>query len=278
MPCDPTEVVGEILGRRAAKGFDPESCDYRCPFLEATCTKRSSSLKGEPYPLCSIRHAIDGVPRQVCVCPKRFHSNDFLDDVVENCWPGDPPANRRIASEVKMAGFGNVDFVIAETGKGGAVERFLSVELQAVDFSGSVLPAYRALRDGEDLEERPDSSPNWSNVYKRFVTQLIRKGYVHHHWGSKVVAVVQDVFYDYIKEWAEFLRTEDVSQSTANIIFMSYKYEKDTARAGGVHKLVLDAVEGTSHADLQQAVIYKRAPSRDDFCRKIEGALSRKSA
>ena len=33
--------------------------------------------------------------------------------------------------------------------------------------------------------------------------------------GSKIVAVVQDVFYDYIKGWAEFLCTKDVRQSTA---------------------------------------------------------------
>ena len=274
MPCDPTEILGEVLGRHPEKGFDPEDLDYECPFLGSRCTKRGGSAPNEPYPVCAIRHPIAGVPRHVCVCPKRFHSVDFLADAVEHCWPGDPPGDYRIAREVKLTGFGNVDFVIAEMGQDDEIEQFLSVELQAMDFSGSVKPAYEALLAGLDLERRPDSGPNWSNVYKRFVSQLVRKGFVHHHWGTKIVAVVQDVFYDYIKGWAEFLRTDDVEQSAANIIFMSYKYKSDTGR--GDRELVLDAVEGTSHADLQQAVIYKEAPSRDVFCKGIATALSRR--
>lgn len=121
---------------------------------------------------------------------------------------------------------------------------------------------------GKDLARR--HCLNWDNVYKRFVTQLIRKGYFHHHWGSKIVAVVQDVVYKYICERFEFMRSPDVRSSTTNIIFMSYRF--DTA---GKPKLVLDTVEGTSHSNLQQAVLYKGAPSRSAFCDQIKRALHR---
>ncbi len=274
MPYDPTEFLGEILGRPAAKGFEPAAHDYECPFLGTRCIKRSTSLGKEPYPVCSIRRKISGDPKQVCVCPKRFYSVDFLTDVVSHCWPGDPPANPQIAREVKMTGFGNVDFVIADIGQGGAIKDFLSVELQAIDITGSVRLAYEALRAGRDVDRRPTYGLNWGNVYKRYITQLIRKGYFHHHWGTKIVAVMQDMVYDYIRNWAEFMRSDDVKGSTVNIIFMAYRYEDDPNHAGA-KRLVLDTVEGTSHANLQQAVLYKEAPSRTAFCEQIKRSLIR---
>ena len=273
LPCDPTEVVGEVLGRPAAKGFDPVAHNYMCPFTSTVCSKRSASLE-VPYPLCSVRRNIEHESKQICVCPKRFYSVDFLNDVVSKCWPGEPPTRLQIASEVTMAGFGNVDFVIADVAQDGGISQFLSVELQAVDISGSVMPAYKALRANQDLDRRPDYGMNFGNVYKRFITQLIRKGYFHHHWGTKVVAVVQDVFYDYIKNWADFLCSKNVKQSTVNIIFMTYRYEDDPYRAGA-QKFVLDTVEGTSHANLQQAVLYKEPLPRDDFCKQIKRSIVR---
>ena len=224
--------------------------------------------------MCSVRRNITGEPKQICVCPKRFHSVDFLTDVVGHCWPGDSPTNPQVAREVTMTGFGNVDFVIADIGQDGAITEFLSVELQAIDISGSVMPAYKALRANQDLDRRPTYGLNFANVYKRYVTQLIRKGYFHHHWGTKVVAVMQDVFYDYIRNWAEFMCSDNVKDSTVNIIFMAYRYEDDPDDAGA-QRLVLDTVKGTSHANLQQAVLYKEAPSRDAFCEQIQRSLVR---
>ena len=266
--------LGEILGRPAERGFDPTASRFQCPFIGSTCTKRSTSLGSEPYPVCSIRRRVAGELKQICVCPKRFYSVDFLADVVEHCWPGDPPSNPKIASEVRMAGFGNVDFVIADIGRDEEVSQFLSVELQAIDITGSVMPAYEALREVRELDRRPSFGLNWSNVYKRYITQLIRKGYFHHHWGTKIVAVMQDVVYDYIRDWAEFMRSDDVKGNTVNIIFMAYRYEDDPNDVGA-QRLVLDKVEGTSHANLQQAVLYKEAPSRDAFCQQIKRSLLR---
>ena len=85
-----------------------------------------------------------------------------------------------------MTGFGNVDFVIADVGENDEIGQFLSVELQAMDITGTVMDAYQALRAGEIMERKKPYGLNWSNVYKRYITQLIRKGYFHHHWGTKI--------------------------------------------------------------------------------------------
>lgn len=278
MPFKPENVIGEVLGVRAKAGVDPSATKFICPFIDSRCIKRSTANKSEPYPVCSIwqksNQALQAHKDLICVCPKRFYAVDFLKDVVTHCWPGKPPANPKVAPEVKMTGFGNVDFVIADMGSDGSVGQFLSVELQAIDITGSVAPAYEALRQSKELAARPSYGLNWDNVYKRYITQLIRKGYFHHHWKSKIVAVMQDHVYQNIVERADFLRSGDVKSDTVNIIFMAYRYEDDPDHPGEF-RLVLSKVEGTSHANLQQAILYKEPPSRDEFCKRIKASAER---
>ena len=85
---------------------------------------------------------------------------------------------------------------------------------------------------------------------------------------------MQDDVYQYVRDWADFMRTADVRENTVNIIFMSYRYEDDLENPGA-KKFVLNEVEGTSHANLQQAVLYKEAPAREQFCEQIQKAFAR---
>ncbi|POF61298.1 NotI family restriction endonuclease [Novacetimonas maltaceti] len=279
MPFEPETIVGEVLGRRAVKGIDPTHTDFECPYIQSRCPKRSTQLPNEPYPVCSLwkpasRKSMQG-PELIFVCPKRFYAVDFLKEVIDHCWPGDKPQNPQIAREVKMEGFGNVDFVIADVKKNNKIEQFLSVELQAIDITGSVFPAYQALRIGEDLEKKPTYGFNWDNVYKRYITQLIRKGYFHHHWKSKIVAVIPEQVYQYILGRAGFMRTAEVKKDPqVNIIFMTYRLEKDPDKVGE-YKPVLVNVEGTSHTNLQNAIMYKDPPQRSAFIDQIKSSLAR---
>lgn len=274
MPCDPTEIIGEILGKPTTSGVDLSDSDYTCPFIHSRCIKRSTSLPGEAYPVCSIWVGKKEDRQLVCVCPKRFYQVDFLPDVVARCWPGTPPRHATVAPEVKMTGFGNVDFVIADVPKADHVEQFLSVELQAIDITGSVMPAYLALRGGTLLVKKPTYGLNWDNVYKRYITQLIRKGFFHHHWHTKIVAVLQDAVYKNVVRRAAFMRSTDVHDDTVNIIFLTYRYKEDASTPGEM-QFVVDQVEGTSHSNLQNAVLYKSAPDRDAFCKRIIRSIER---
>jgi Restriction endonuclease NotI. len=176
-----------------------------------------------------------------------------------------------------MEGFGNVDFVIADVSDAGDVQQFLSVELQTIDITGSVRKAYDAIRAGKQLDKRPSFGFNWKNVYKRYVTQLIDKGFFHHHWNSKIVAVIPEQVYRYIRDNADFMVIPDVRDSKVNIIFMTYVLVDDPDRPGEFIPR-LTTVEGTSHASLKDAVLYKQAPSRDAFVERINAALKRVKA
>lgn len=277
MPCNPETIIGEVLGRRAVKGVDPTATDFECPFIHARCPKRSTQLPDEPYPVCTLWRKNDGGDPEedlIFICPKRFYAVDFLKDVIEHCWPGDKPVNPQVAPEVKMAGFGNVDFVIADVKEDGEVDQFLSVELQAIDITGSVFKAYAAVRNGVELAKRPTYGLNWDNVYKRYVTQLIRKGYFHHHWKSKIVAVIPEQVYQYIIKRADFIRSPDVKSTQVNIIFMTYRLEHDPTRPGE-YRPKLITVEGTSHSSLQNAIMYKEAPQKETFTAQIKRSLVR---
>lgn len=267
MSDDPTKYIAEILGQKPYLGLDPSDQNFHCPFTKKQCSKRANDI---PYPVCTIKRKNSGDP--VCVCPKRFYEIDFVSDVLKYAWPFLPPKNPVVATEVKMEGFGNVDYVLADKGATGKIENFLSIELQAIDITGTVKDAYESIVSGQYLINKKNYGLNWKNVYKRYIHQLISKGFYHHHWESKIIAILQDKLYNYMKEDASFLMTKNVKDKNTNIIFMVYKFEYDTKS-----NLVwtLDNVEGTHHSNLQSAILYKTPPSRSAFCQKIEAALSR---
>jgi hypothetical protein len=78
-----------------------------------------------------------------------------------------------------MENFGNVDFVIADVDhERKNVKQFISVELQTVDITGSVESAYQAIINSRLTMEKDFSyGINWENVRKRYITQLINKGF-----------------------------------------------------------------------------------------------------
>lgn len=270
---DPLTIVAEILGEPADRMRNPANADYRCPFINSTCVKRShSGLKGNsPYPVCSVWHS----ERLICVCPKRLFEIELLQDVLDHCWPGGkPPENPRVAYEITMKGFGRVDFVVADVSTAGEILSFVSVELQAVDLNGTVYPAYEAITNNELLSERPSYGVNWANVRKRYVNQLITKGFFHHHWQSRIVSVIQLPLYEHFRDSIQFDELEPTSTS-ANVVFMIYDFAsvEEDGMARKLMKFV--KVVGTSHNSLMMSALYRTPPARDVFCEKILQRLSR---
>lgn len=268
---DPTDVIYESLGKRTELGFDPSKANYVCPYTTQKCTKRSTADKTVPYPVCTLTPKTSDM--RVAICPKRFYDINIMADVIEHAWLGDLPINPIMVSEVQMDGFGNVDFVIADVANNEEISQFISCELQAIDITGSVRLAYDAMIMGEQVTEQFNYGFNWKNVSKRYVTQLISKGYHHHHWNSRIVAIIQDVVYDYFKSEADFPVFPHKNNPQANIVFMVYGFEDNDK---GEPSLVLKTVEGTHHSNLQNAILYKAAPDRNQFIDRIKSRFTEK--
>lgn len=267
MPCDPYDIVCEILGQPAKQMQNPVNADYECPYVNSTCTKRSQRSSG-PFPCCSVfRRDKNGTSTPIVVCPKRFYQADIFHDVIKNCWVGDTPANPVFVHEVKMGSVGNVDMVIADLSEDNEqVKNFISIELQAIDITGSYEPAYSAIVLNKSLDKRPVYNFNYRNVQKRFVTQLVDKGFFHHHWGTKIVAVVQDVIFDKLKEKINFA---DVPIHESNVIFVQYKMEPVIRDGDTYYELVYKGISCTTHNSLMMSSLYQQTPPKDEFCKRI---------
>lgn len=267
MPYNPCDIICEILGQPAAEMTNPANEEYLCPFRNSTCSKRSHSFIGS-FPVCSVfRHRKGEEKVPIAVCPRRLYAANIYNDVIEYCWPGDKPKNPIVVHEIKMGEVGNVDMVIAElSADGGTIKNFVSVELQAVDITGTYEPAYTAIVVNTPLDKRPVYNFNYKNVQKRFITQLIDKGFFHHHWGTKIIAVVQDVIYDNLKERINF---PEVSLEHSNVVFMRYGMELVDTAEGRRYVLKLRGISGTTHNELMMSSFYQKTPPKEEFCKRI---------
>lgn len=270
MGLDPLKVIAECLGEPADSMRAPATLEYRCPFIDNTCIKFNRTL-GVPVPVCSIykrgatrptdTHA--GLP--VCICPKRFFETDIVEDIVRECWVGAPPSDRRIAYEVQMEKFGKVDLVIADVNEGtGTLSKFLPVELQAVDITGSYLPVYEALIQSAEATGRVSYGFNWANVRKRFISQLIAKGFYCHQWGTRIVAVVQENLFD---QFTAHARITESSLEDSNIVFMLYQYER--ANDNEPWSFRFRRKVPTTHVSVMNSILYETPPSKAAFERKV---------
>ena len=262
MPHNPLEDVAEILGEPAKLMRSPANADYQCPYLNGACTKKSHNLTS-PFPVCSIyRRRGDRPP--ICVCPNRFLEAQLQEDVIRECWTGDPPANPVLVGEVSMKKFGKVDFVVADIDPDGTtIRNFISVELQAVDITGSYLRSYEAITNNEvSVQSRPTYGFNWANVRKRFLSQIIAKGFHHFHWGTRIVAIMQQ---DLFEEFQKHATIPAVSMKDANIVFLLYQFKWSADRWT---MAFLKAVP-TTHAGVMMASLYTTQPKRAEFEARI---------
>ncbi len=274
MPYNPLDVICEILGQPASQMTNPVNADYQCPFCNSKCIKRSQRLEG-PFPVCMVyrNHKLSDktIKEPVIVCPKRFYEADLFKDVIKHAWIDYNPSNPKFVHEIRMGEVGNVDFVVVDVGITDSrpeIRNFISVELQAVDITGTYEPAYSSIVLSKPLESKPIYNFNYANVRKRFITQLISKGFFHHHWETKIVAIVQDIIYDNIKQAIKF---SDAKIEESNILFMQYQLVK----TNGEYHLQFKDITGTTHSNLMMGALYAQVPSKEDFCKRILSQLSR---
>ena len=154
----------------------------------------------------------------------------------------------------------------------GRIREFVSVELQAVDLTGSVAPAYSALLDSRPVVETT-FGVNWANVRKRYMDQLVAKSFYHHQWGTRVVAVMQTPLFDRLHKHIGFDQLPTGPTSAVDVVFLLYDYvEASTPQED--HTLVFDRALGTSHSSLMMHTLYQKPPPKEAFKSRILERLS----
>lgn len=265
---NPLDVIAELLGEPADQMRNPANADYRCPFRNGTCIKFNKTLEA-PAPVCSLhqRHRRTDIIRRppICTCPVRFFEADIAGDVIRECWVGPKPDHFELVYEIQMEKFGKVDLVITQVSEArDQIQHFLPVELQAVDITGTVLPAYIAITNNQNEISQAAYGFNWANVRKRFISQLITKGFYCHHWGTRIVAVLQE---DLFEQFQKHARTPEVALADSNIVFMLYQYAWNVA--DNRWNFSLKRVVPTTHVNVMNAILYETPPSKAVFEAKL---------
>jgi len=270
---NPSALLGEVLGRPSVEfATIPGSgtCPFMRSFFESWPPGRKAGVhcvKPKTGCVCSLHRSPYG-PRNdtlqpatlVCVCPKRFLENSIIDDIMRECWPGETEGAVRVVCEPRLGDAGNVDLVVVRLDKTGeSVRDFLSVELQAVDITGSYQNVLSDVRADQQTSE-VHYGFNTKNVYKRFVPQLIQKGFIHQAWGKRLVAVVQDFILGDIANRSGGTVPE-VAKKAANLVFLPYSF----SAVAGSYRMVPQTPVYTSHNLLANLLYQTRMPAREEF-------------
>lgn len=178
-----------------------------CPFLRQECTKTLSD--GTISGMCTLKPMTSG---PVICCPVRLYANDYqiLKDVALQVFGGglelvaaDSVAGYRAHNPGKaaIAVFGKrwgkelrlpsrakkaggkvgayfVDWILAHVDATGKLLGFVAIEVQSIDTTGNYRAERQAYLAGQPFAGKSTAGPNWENVNKRILPQIIYKGHV----------------------------------------------------------------------------------------------------
>ena len=136
-----TDVL-ELFGESTTKAVDWRKVVERqqCPFLERRCMKVRKSAPEISIGTCSVSHRRG--KRPMVICPFRLLERNkvFVDCL--HLLAHEPGHDLHVVPEVAVPG-GYVDYFLTSVDVDKVVD-FVGVELQAMDTTGSVWPAFMA--------------------------------------------------------------------------------------------------------------------------------------
>ena len=181
--------------------------ELHCPFLGQTCTKTLND--GTISGMCTLKPMTSG---PVICCPVRLYANHYqiLKDVAEQAFGGgielvagidlkryraEHAGNSAIAvfgkrwgKELRLpsraknsggkVGAYFVDWILAHVDAQGKLLGFVAVEVQSIDTTGNYREERAAYLEHGAFAGNSTAGPNWENVNKRILPQIIYKGHV----------------------------------------------------------------------------------------------------
>lgn len=147
-----------------------------CPFSNEKCIKLSRCDMG----ICSFYHK----EADQIICPNLFRQSDFIEFIAKNVLKAE---TFNVYKEVKV-GNNFIDYIIVNSNNG---DDYLAVELQSLDTSGNYKWVFG--------EKTKPFCINWKTTKKTILSQLLCKIRLFENNNKKLVLVIQDTFFDYLK-------------------------------------------------------------------------------
>lgn len=270
-----------------------------CPFLGRTCTKTLSD--GTISGMCTLKPMTSG---PVICCPVRLYAGDYqvLKDVAVQVFGGgiDLVAGSHFAAykaqnpgKTAIAVFGKrwgkelrlpsrakksggkvgayfVDWILARVDTDGKLLGFVAVEVQSIDTTGNYRAERQAYLKGHTFSGNSTAGPNWENVNKRILPQIIYKGHVLRReplCQKGLFFICPTPVYNKIVERLGG-DLEDIHQQPGSVTLMRYDVGPDVADgqirtlvSGGQTTTTIDqvALAFTAPKNLPPAKVYEQA-------------------
>jgi hypothetical protein len=267
----PAEIFGFPATNRSDAAQEVRE-RYLCPFMQSTCDKKSRLLDF-PFGVCTVEHS-GGIR---AVCPHRFDERGtiegvpiVLEDLAKHYF-GDVN-NTVIFSELSLPNVGRIDYVIVRhKPMTREVDDFMTVEIQSdsTTSTGKLVEGMRDFQQGNNLSLKSYGfNMNTYDSIKRAITQLMNKGMVYEHWGTKCYWVIQEYIYANLANRYGF-KPDGFAPGDASI-FALYDIIPDGDRL----RLAPTRLVSTSVEEVYQAMRHNRAiPQKDEFVRRLNAEL-----
>lgn len=239
--------------------------DYACPFIGQKCTKQSRLLS-YPLGICSAWHL--GTPR--IICPNRFYFlNKVLLKEISKLFLNKETIE--VVPEVRLEGFGNVDWVGLYRDANDRIADFCGVEV-ASDSTTQTGELVRAMEDfikKGKIQERYTYGMNTYNTIKLSFTQVMFKGQVFEKWGKRYIWLLQDALLDNIVERFNLVLSEGYKDN--QIIFYSVRMNLNKQN---LFEISLKKIYSTRIEDLVKVFKQTEMLPMDEFIQAIRRRLS----
>ena len=176
-----------------------------------------------------------------------------------------------------------IDWVLAHLDKTGEIKEIVAVEIQTVDTTGNYTDQSESLFQGIQFQGAKGasrgfsaSSPNWENVNKRILPQLIYKGQALRRETlckkGLYFACPSQVMERILRRLGEELYAYDPGPGT--ITFCAYKIDEN-ASPGSHRNIILDRKLTTTIEAVGNALISPRSlPEKNSYAKAIKNALT----
>jgi len=239
---------------------------YWCPFADQECNKKSRLIT-YPMGVCSVLYG----DKAIAICPRRFlQDSTVFRDVADLYF--NTRSDLLLFSEIGLRGVGTFDYVMVKHKPlSSDIEDFVMIEFQTAQTTGTgkLVEGLKDFMKGKDVKGKNYRfGLNLADIWKRSFTQILVKGVVLEHWGSKIYWVVQEpVYQDLLDRYKLHGMTYKPDHS---IVFTIY----DLKRAEHEYKLFRTRVESSAIDDLFKAFRHNLdIPSKNAFIEKLRQKL-----
>ena len=260
----PLELYGNVVASTTSAQMATACASEQCPQLHKRCVKQRKSNASQTIGSCIVGYQ----DQPLIICPHRFLAgNQIFHDAIPLLVAG---LEYGIISEIPMPG-GNIDYFLIGTNN-GTIKDYAGIEIQSLDTTGSgaIWQAREDVLQGAMLDAY-GYGINWKMSAKTILMQLHHKALAFEALHKKLVLVLQQAFFEYMRHEFQTDHIHDAEETDA-VHFHMY----DMSLQNGAFDLHLVERKSTDILGIERMLTLGRAAKimEEDVLARIQGRMT----